>query len=227
MSIKAINRWRWAVVGLLVAASGVGCGGGVFNEEFVNSVSGGVFPLTPGPPAAFILVRGLNETGQDVEFIITYDAEDFERDGQGNVVRDDNGVPVTRTERTTSRLFTFAASPGNDMGILIDCAEARIERIGLGENLLSTDAAVSVGGVSAQSIPGFGVPAGRLAPLELAVGNYNCGDTVIFQAFTSGSDVGLRSLVLPASEQPSEFAGPSTFLNYRNLLESQIREEEP
>ncbi len=77
---------------------------------------------------------------------------------------------------------------------------------------------------------GFGVSAANLNPLQLFAGNFNCGDTIIFRAFRStglAGGVSLQSFLLPGSEQPSVFGGPSTFLNYAELLESQVREEEP
>ena len=102
--------------------------------------------------------------------------------------------------------------------------------VGLGENLLPTDAAVFVGGGGVGGAEGFGVPAGDLYPLQLAVGNFNCGDTIIYQAFrTTGiaGGVALQSFLLPGSEQPSSFTGPSTFVNYEEYRESQIRSIEP
>jgi hypothetical protein len=73
------------------------------------------------------------------------------------------------------------------------------------------------------------VPAGDLNPLLLEVGNFNCGDTIIFRAFVSTGAVGgvaLQSFLLPGSEQPSIFRGPNTFVNLEQFLESQVREDE-
>jgi hypothetical protein len=114
------------------------------------------------------------------------------------------------------------------MGVLFTCEESPVTIIGLGENLLPTDSAVLVGATGGGT--GFGVKAGDLNPLLLEANNFDCGDTVIFQAFLSASvpgGVGLQSFLLPSSEQPSEFSGPDTFQNWQQFLESQIREEEP
>ena len=43
----------------------------VFNSAFINTLAGGEVPVTPGPGAAFVLVRVDNETLQAVEFVVT------------------------------------------------------------------------------------------------------------------------------------------------------------
>ena len=57
------------VAGLGLAIAVVGCGNaaGLFNPAFVNTLVGGQVPVTPGPGAAFVLVRCVNETGVPVE----------------------------------------------------------------------------------------------------------------------------------------------------------------
>jgi len=216
----------------VLAAFSNGCGntGSLFNPAFINTFQGGVFPLTPGPPVAFILVRVLNDTGQTAEFTVTIEQLIIETDEDGNFLYDDAGNPITRAVLRTKQLFTSPNAPANDLGVLFDCSVFPVTRIGLGENLLPTDAGVFIGGEGPAGSPGFGISAGQLNPLSLEAGNFNCGDTVIFQAFQSTGvpgGVSLQSYILPHSEQPSEFQGPSTFENYEALLESQVREEEP
>ena len=52
-----------------------GCTGtaGFFSAEFVNTFAGGVFPVTPGPVAPYVLVRVLNDTGLTAEFVVTHE----------------------------------------------------------------------------------------------------------------------------------------------------------
>ena len=130
-----------------VVLIGGGCGTSIFSPAFVNQVSGGSFPLTPGPGAAFVLVRGVNDTGQTAEFIVTIDRLVIETDENGNFLFDqETGEPITREERETKRLLTQPAGLGNDLGVLFECGQFPVIRIGLGEDLLPTDAAVFVGG---------------------------------------------------------------------------------
>lgn len=209
-----------------------GCTGvsGFFSPQFTNTFIGGVFPVTPGPVAPFILVRVLNETGQTAEFVVTHEQRVIERDEDGNFLFDDSGNPITSIVRKTSRLTTFPISPANDVGILLDCSQFPITRIGLGESLSSTDSAVFIAGGGPAGTTGFGITAGDLNPLLLEEGNFNCGDTVIFQAFQSvnaAGGVGLLSFVLPDAGQPGVFGGPSTFENFQAVQESLVREEEP
>lgn len=215
---------------VLLMTAGCGSSASFFNPAFVNTVSGGVFPVTPGPAAAFVLVRGRNDTGQNVEFVITIERDERRLDDEGNFQTDEQGNAVVRSRRETVRLTTFGTGQSSDLGTLFPCSESPVTIVGLGENLLPTDAAIVVGGQGGAGASGFGVPAGNLNPLRLDVGNFNCGDTIIFRAFLSTSvpgGVGLEPFLLPGSEQPSTFQGPSTFANFEAFLQSQVREDEP
>ena len=221
-----------AIVLLSVASLASGCGAGiaVFNPAFVNTVAGGVVPVTPGPGAAFVLVRCLNETTQVIEFIVTIERDVLVRDDQGDFQIDENNQFITRPERQTVRLTTTPNTNARDVGTLFACGESPVTVVGLGENLLPTDAAVFVGGQGTGGAAGFGVPAGNLNPLVLEVGNFNCGDTIIYQAFLSNSVAGgvaLQSFLLPGSEQPSVFAGPDTFVTVQTLLDASGADDNP
>lgn len=212
----------------------VGCSStaNIFNPTFVNLTSGGVFPLTPGPGANFVLVRVVNETNANAEFIVTIEREVFERDENGSVILDEFGNAVTRPVRETKRLNTLVAAPGNEMGVLFPCDLSPINLIGLGENLLPNDAAVFLGGGGAGfGGGGSGVPVGDFQPLSRLVAppNFVCGDTVIFRAIISSQSVGtvkLESFLLPGFEQPDQFTGPNTFVNYQRFLEAQLSDDE-
>jgi hypothetical protein len=187
-------------------------------------------PVTPGPTADFVLVRGRNDTGQPAEFIVTIEREVLELDSEGQPIFDDSGDPVTRPLRETVQLFTEANGPANDMGVLFSCKDSPVNVVGLGQNLLPTDAGVFVGGGGAAGAAGFGVPATSVPPLSREAGHFSCGDTVIFVAFASPNvpgGVGLQSWLLPGSEQPSDFSGPNTFENLEDFLESQVLEDQP
>jgi hypothetical protein len=221
-----------AAAALVVSATGWwGCGGGgVFNPAFINSTVGGVFPITPGPGADFVFVRGLNETGQTVEFIITIEREVLVLDDDGNPQQDDAGNFVTRAERQTVNLVTGATGDATSAGVLFECAESPVTLVGLGENLLPGEAAIFVGGEGAGGATGFGVAIDDLNPLSLEAGNFACGDSIIFRAFQSvgvPGGVDIQTFLLAGSQQPSEFTGPDTFVNFQQFLEAQAPEEEP
>ncbi len=216
--------------GLAISTAGCGSATAIFNPAFINPFFGGVVPVTPGPGAAFVFVRTVNDIGQPVEFIVTIERDVLVVDDQGNFRIDQDGQFITRSERETVRLTTLSDGQARELGTLFPCGESPVTQVGLGENLLPGDAAVFVGGQGAGGAAGFGVPAGNLNPLLLQEGNFNCGDTIIFRAFQSrnvAGGVGLQSFVLPGSEQPSVFQGPDTFANYERFVEAQVREDEP
>jgi len=210
----------------------VGCGSGtvsIFNPAFVNTFSGNVFPLTPGPGAAFVLVRCLNQTNQNAEFLVTIEREILQTDNDGNFLFEADGSPVTQVELERKRLRTLANAPANELGVLFDCSVSPVKRVGLGENLLRTDAAVFVGGQGAAGVPGSGITAGDLNPLSLEAGNFNCGDTIVFQAFESigvAGGVSIQSFVLSGVGRPESFGGPNTFVNFSAVLEAEQRQNE-
>lgn len=212
-------------LGLLTLA--VACGGAtsVFNPAFINTLSGGQVPVSPGPGAAFVLVRVLNDTNQAVEFIVTIERNVLVLDNAGNFQQDQQGNFITRPQRETVNLNTNDTGLATESGILFPCGVSPVTIVGLGQNLLPTDAAIFVGGGGAGGATGFGVPVGRLNPLRLDVGNFNCGDTIIFQAFVSRGvvgGIGLKTFLLPGSEQPDIFRGPNTFVNLETLLSTQV-----
>ena len=161
---------------------------------------------------------------------MTIEREVLVRDDQGDFQIDENNQFVTRPERQTVRLTTTPNTKAREVGTLFSCGESPVTVVGLGENLLPTDRAVFVGGQGTGGAAGIGVTAGNLNPLVLEVGNFNCGDTIIYQAFLSNNVAGgvaLRSLLLPGSEQPSVFVGPNTFATVQTLLEASIADDSP
>lgn len=218
---------------LIWAAAATGCGDNVtvFSSSFLNATRGGAVPLTPGPGAAFVLVRVVNESARSVEFVLTTERAVLVLDDAGFPVGSDPDNPVTRPERKTLLLFTEPNPPANEIGALFPCNETPVNIIGLGENLAPTDIAVFIGGAGAAGAAGFGVSAETIPPLSREAGHFDCGDTVIFRVVQSRGLVGgvlIESFVLAGAEQPIEFTGPNTFVNLEALLESQgVIEEEP
>jgi hypothetical protein len=230
MIVKRTGKARFVVGLTLTAAMIANCGGAGLNPAFVNTLTGGVVPVTPGPGAAFVLVRCVNDATQPVEFIVTVERDIIVRDENGNAQVDENGDPITTPLLQTVQLATQATGTAKELGTLFACGESPISRVGLGENLEPTDIAAFVGGQGAGGAAGFGVPATGVNPLQLDIGNFNCGDTVIYRAFLSSAVAGgvaLQTLLLPGSEQPDVFSGPNTFVNYATLIASQLPEEEP
>lgn len=210
----------------------------LLNPAFVNTLSGTYYPRTPGPNASFVLARAVNETREVVTFIVTVEKRELVRDEDGNPQFLDDGdgdpntvgPPLTVDVLESRRLTTFPTGRAGELGVVFPCDDVAIIRIGLGENLLPTDAAVFVTGGGPAGAPGFGVPASDLNPLSLFAGNFNCGDTVIFRAIEStgvAGGVSVSAFLLPGSEQPSSFQGPNTFVNLEQFLETQVREGGP
>ncbi len=203
-----------AAVGLVTL--GCNSNASLFNPSFVNFTSGGVVPLTPGLASQFILVRVVNNTNDtSIEFVVTVERE--EQVSQGDDL-------VTQTTRETQRLITFPVGTAFEQGVLFECP---VTRVGLGENLNNptTEPALflnaQVGGQA-----GFGVP-GNVNPLDARVGNFTCGDTIVFQATEQAGTVGgvrVGSFVLPAADQPTEYR-IDTFNNVRRFIEEQQPDE--
>lgn len=228
MGLRKSASW-WAAV-FIPCTFGCGAGAGIFNPAFLNTFVGGQFPLTPGPEAAFVFVRVLNQTAENAEFVVTIEKAAIERDEEGNPLIDSaTGTVITRPQRKTVRLQTFAEAPANEMGVLFSCKEEPINIVGLGENLLPTDSAMCLRGDGGVADPCFGVPAASVFPLKRSDGKFACGDTIIFRAIRSTGVTGgvlIQSFLLPGFEQPSDYSGPNTFANLDAFLESQTRGDE-
>lgn len=222
--------------GLIVLAAGCGGNASFFNPSFINFLSGGVYPLTPGPRGDFVMVRTVNETNNAVRFFVTIERTKLVLDDQGLPQEDEQGGFVTENVLENVELTTGPTGQGSELGVLFPCSDSPVIRVGLGRSLLPADPAVFI--ISAIEYDpedpfgpqaGFGVTAEELNPLDLERGSFNCGDTIIFRAITSTGrpgEVKLETFLLPGSEQPDIFSGPNTFVNFQAFLESQVREEE-
>ncbi|UCG17147.1 MAG: hypothetical protein JSV19_03770 [Phycisphaerales bacterium] len=221
---------------LAVLATGVltagGCGEDAtfLNPAFVNYSQGGVIPLTPGAASSFVLVRLVNRTDNAIEFILTVEREAIVDPAEDVGGLSDVDEAEVRYEQETFRLSTFPGGLTNEIGILLQCP---VVRVGLGENLnfptQDPGLYIGVGDLySGQIVQGFGVPAG-VNPLDSRVGNFACGDTLIFEVTEQTGvpgNVQVKTFVLPAATQPDTYTGPDTFNNARILLERQFGDEE-
>jgi hypothetical protein len=194
----------------------------LFNPAFLNTAGAGVYPLTPGQ-ARFNLIRLVNRTRVPVQFVLTIETEELVGDP------DEPGGQIAEVNTETVYLDTFPEGLNNEVGFLVECP---IERVGLGENLdlPSSEPGVFIGTLGGDLIQGFGVPA-NVFPLDASAGNFECGDTVIFEAIEATGDVGnvlVQSFVLSDDTQPQEGFLQDTFVNARILLEQlrTVEEEE-
>ena len=219
-----------ATLALVMSLALGGCGiANVINPAFANTLFGGVVPVTPGPNAAYVLVLGVNETDETVRFIVTIERNVIQLSNDGVPQIDENGLFLLTAERETVTVCTAPTSGTRSFGTLFPCGASPVTLVGLGDNLLPTDRHVLVGGDCSTQEPGTGVTVPSLNPLQLADGNFNCGDTVIFQAFEDNNvagNVSVSVFLLPGSEQPSVFSGPNTFANLAEFQAAQSRDEE-
>ena len=208
------------------------------SSSFLNTLSGGVYPVTPGPSADFVLARVVNATDRVITFFVTIERTELVPDEEGNPQLSEDGELITRDVLETVELTTRPGGRASEMGYLFPCSESSgpVIRVGLGENLMAGDAAIFVMDVDdfnpdlpVAFQPGVGLPATGLNPLRLDVGNFACGDTVVFRAFRSTGTAGgvrVEAFLLPGWEQPDQFSGLDTFANYEEFLENQVAEEE-
>jgi hypothetical protein len=207
----------------------IGCSGEAwFSPSFLNLLGGSVVPLTPGAATDFVLVRCVNRTANPIEFIVTLerevvsDADVGESDAGG-----EQADAPAQLEAKTFELQTFPGGAANEIGILLDCP---VTRVGLGEdlNFPTEEPGLFIGTTEDQLIQGYGVP-GNVYPLDARVGNFACGDTLIFEVATAlgvPGNVRVTTYVLAAADQPDTFSGPDTFGNARVFLEREFRQEE-
>jgi len=188
----------------------------VLNPAFVNNATGEIFPLTPGDRASFVFVRVNNTTDFPIEFLVTTERR----------VPSEDDPMETVIVTDSVRLQTQGTSLANDLGVLVDCP---VVRVGLGEDLdrPTTEPGLFIGAQTAGFF-GVGVPP-NINPLDSDFGNFDCGDTIVFQASEAGNQVGgvtVRAFVLNDDEQASDPVGPDTFVNTRSLLETEEAEQE-
>jgi hypothetical protein len=195
----------------------LGCASTLFlNPSFVNQQTGEVYPLVPDDRSGFILIRVNNATRADIEFVVTAELIRPSEDDPSTTVI----VPVSYN------LLTQSDQAANDLGVLVDCP---VYRIGLGEDLdrPATEPALYIN-ATAVGQGGVGVP-GNVNPLNSDAGNFDCGDTIVFQAREAAGLPGgvlAASFVLDDDAFTDAVTGVDTFVHARSFLEEQETPEE-
>jgi hypothetical protein len=210
---------RIATFGVVAPALGalLSCSAANFlNPAFLNQETGNIFALAPGDRSNFILVRGNNATSVNVEFLVTVE----------RIVPSEDDPNVFVPQLESVRLFTPSGQRANDLGALFDCG---VTRIGLGRVLdrPTTEPGVFVG-AEAVGVGGLGIPP-NINPLSAAVGNFDCGDTIVFQVAEASNTVGgvvVAAYVLDDEEFSTNVIGFDTFVAARSLLEEQQLEQD-
>lgn len=213
-----IRRSQFAIItGIVASTCMLGCTPlSIFNPSFVNQATGSVFPLAPGDRSGFIMVRVNNSTSVPIEFLITVERV-------SEPLLESETAVVTKE---SVRLLTPSDSRANDLGVLLDCP---LTRIGLGEDLdrPTTESGIFIGAEQV-GVGGFGVPA-NVNPLSAAAGNFDCGDTIVFQVLEASGTVGgvrVNAFVLDDESLSDEVTGIDTFVNARSLMEEQTVDPE-
>ncbi|GJM25232.1 MAG: hypothetical protein DHS20C16_16470 [Phycisphaerae bacterium] len=197
---------------LMLMSTMFGCNASLLlNPSFLNQQTGEIFPLVPGDRTGFVLVRANNSSSAAIEFVIT---------AERRLPSDDDPSGFT-IEKETFRVLTQPQQAANDLGVLIECP---IFRLGLGEDLdrPGTEPGLFVG-ATAVGAGGFGVPS-NVNPLNSDSTNFDCGDTVVFQAREAPNTAGgvlAASFVLDDEGFSGDIIGLDTFGNARALLEEQ------
>lgn len=211
-SCAANIRGLLILAGVAGILAGTGCNATLWlNPAFVNRSTGEVFPLAPGDRSGFVLVRVTNASDTPIEFVVTAERTEVSEDNPDETV-------VTAE---TYLLLVGTSQPANDLGVLIDCP---VVRVGLGEDLdrPSTEPGMYIG-AEAVGQGGFGVPS-NMNPLSSEAGNFDCGDTIVFQARTAAGTAGgvvAAAFVLDDEAFSGEIVGIDTFVNARSFLEEQ------
>lgn len=65
----------YAMVGLGLLACGPSAP--LFNPDFVNEVTGNLFPITPGPIPGYVMVMGYNSSDFSIEYVVTAQTEEI------------------------------------------------------------------------------------------------------------------------------------------------------
>lgn len=78
--MRMISKRRWVLPAYAAVSLGLlACGPNapVFNPDFVNEVTGNLFPLTPGPVPGFVMVMGYNSSEFSIEYVVTAETEEI------------------------------------------------------------------------------------------------------------------------------------------------------
>lgn len=98
----------------------------LFNQTFLNFVSGGQVPIAPGPDAGYVMAFAINSTDQSIEWVVTADSEEIfvNLDGNGGVLSFD---PPRRLDPETVELLTDVDTP--TLAIVFDNSPAEFPTV--------------------------------------------------------------------------------------------------
>lgn len=116
-----IRNRRSAMLLMLAGIGLLGCSADVslFNQSFVNLFTGSVVPIVPGPDPGYVMVMGMNDSEESIEFVVTAESEEL-------IVTVNNLGQVTSFEATvlepeTVNLITDPTA--TSLGIVFDNTE--------------------------------------------------------------------------------------------------------
>jgi hypothetical protein len=116
-----ISHRKWVLPAYAMVSLGLlACGANapVFNPDFVNEVTGNLFPLTPGPVPGYVMVMGYNSSDSSIEYVVTAETEEI-------LVTLDPDDPGTVTDFTTEILdpattCLFTDAQANTLGTVFN-----------------------------------------------------------------------------------------------------------
>ena len=125
-------RYHSTIVVLLLCLGSSACNPDVtlFNQTFLNFVSGGQVPIAPGPDTGYVMAFVINSTDQSIEWVVTAESEEIlvRLDGNGGVLSFD---PARRLEPQTVELLTDVDAP--TLAIVFDNSPAEFPIVGPGK----------------------------------------------------------------------------------------------
>lgn len=124
-----MSKHHSTIVVLLLCLGSTACNPDVtlFNQTFLNLVSGGQVPIAPGPDAGYVMAFVINSTDQSIEWVVTADSEEIvvNLDRNGSVLSFD---PPRRLEPKTVELLTDVDTP--TLAIVFDNTPAEFPTVG-------------------------------------------------------------------------------------------------
>lgn len=124
-----MSKHRSTIVVLWLCLGSIACNPDVtlFNQTFLNLVSGGQVPIAPGPDVGYVMAFVINSTDQSIEWVVTAESEEIivNLDGNGGVLSFD---PPRRLDPETVELLTDVDAP--TLAIVFDNTPAEFPTVG-------------------------------------------------------------------------------------------------
>lgn len=127
-----MRKLQFVILGLLWSPVLLSCSeeASLFNESFVNLVSGGQVPIAPGPNAGYVEVLAINSSNQSIEWVVTSESEEIivNLDRAGGILGFD---PPRILEPETVELLTDVDAP--TLAIVFTTSPVEFPPVGPGE----------------------------------------------------------------------------------------------